>query len=239
MKATIHPLFAALFFVLSFTNNAEAQTEALPGDPIAYGQTAPGYDLLSELSEDYKSSGAVKTKKSVDLEIKASRIHVDLNNEQEVEFSARTGWATDFVWKFGDGKSLSGFQHVKHKFDRAGTYEVTLFASNEEETVKKSVEIVVVDSRQPLELEEMEHYIVFPHDNKLEADLKLNLPRREKKLLFQVQDVEGQQVFEYSLGRVRKNAKVKVDLKNLPDGKYYAVLKGKKYSLVSKLTVMR
>lgn len=239
MKATIHPLFAALFFVLSFTNNAEAQTEALPGDPIAYGQTAPGYDLLSELSEDYKTSGAVKTKKSIDLEIKASRIHVDLNNEQEVEFSVRTGWATDFVWKFGDGKSLSGFQHVKHKFDRAGTYEVTLFASNEEETVKKSVEIVVVDSRQPLELEEMEHYIVFPHDNKLEADLKLNLPRREKKLLFQVQDVEGQQVFEYSLGRVRKNAKVKVDLKNLPDGKYYAVLKGRKYSLVSRLTVMR
>jgi hypothetical protein len=84
MKATIHPLFAALFFVLSFTNNAEAQTEALPGDPIAYGQTAPGYDLLSELSEDYKTSGAVKTKKSIDLEIKASRIHVDLNNEQEV-----------------------------------------------------------------------------------------------------------------------------------------------------------
>jgi PKD repeat protein len=239
MKATIHPLFAALFVVLSLSQAAKAQTETQAGDPIAYGQTVPGYDLLSELSEDYKSSGSVKTKKNTDLEIKASRIHVDLNNEQEVEFSARTGWAKDFLWKFGDGKSLSGFQHVKHKFDKAGTYQVTLLASNEEETVKKTVEIVVVDSRQPLELEEMEHYIVFPHDNRLEADIQLRLPKREKKLVFQVQDVEGQQVFEYSLGRVRKNEQVRVDLKNLPDGKYYAVLKGKKYSLVSRLTVMR
>ncbi len=239
MKATLHPLFAALFVVLSLSQVAKAQTEALAGEPIAYGQTVPGYDLLSELSEDYRSSGSVKTKKNTDLEIKASRIHVDLNNEQEVEFSARTGWAKDFFWKFGDGKSLSGFQHVKHKFDKAGTYQVTLLASNDEETVKKTLEIVVVDSRKPLELEEMEHYIVFPHDNRLEADIQLRLPKREKKLVFQVQDVEGHQVFEYSLGRVRKNEQVRVDLKNLPDGKYYAVLKGRKYSLVSRLSVMR
>ena len=36
-----------------------------------------------------------------------------------------------------------------------------------------------------------------------------------------------------------KKETIRVDLQNIPDGKYYAVLKGKKYSMVSRLSVVR
>jgi hypothetical protein len=54
-----------------------------------------------------------------------------------------------------------------------------------------------------------------------------------------VQDIKGNQVFEHMVGRVGKKETIRVDLQNIPDGKYYAVLKGKKYSMVSRLSVVR
>lgn len=197
------------------------------------------YELLAGLNEDFNRENRIKPAAEADLHIKVSRLRIDLARESEIELSARTGWAKDFVWKFGDGKVTSGFQHVKHKYERPGKYQIILLASNGDKIERQQLEVEVTDSRAPLELQEMEHYIVFPHDNKLEARVQLNLPKKERKLRFQIQDIEGHEVFEYSLGRVRKREIVNVDLKNLPDGKYYAVLKGKKYSLVSRLTVMR
>jgi len=197
------------------------------------------YELLAGLNEDFNRENRMKPSTEADLHIKASRLNIDLAKEGEIELSAKTGWAKDFIWKFGDGKMTSGFQHVKHKYERPGKYQITLLASNGDKLERQQVEIEVVDSRVPLELEEMEHYIVFPHDNKLEAHVQLNLPKRERDLHIQIQNIEGHEVFEYTLGRVRKRQIVKIDMKDLPDGKYYAVLKGKKFSLVSRLTVIR
>jgi hypothetical protein len=41
------------------------------------------------------------------------------------------------------------------------------------------------------------------------------------------------------IGRVKKHSLIKINLQSLADGKYYAILKGKKYSLVSRITVVR
>jgi len=97
----------------------------------------------------------------------------------------------------------------------------------------------VVDNTKPLELEEMEHYIIFPHDNKMEADIQLDLQRKEKHLNIEVQDWEGNKVLQREIGHVKKRSLIKVDLQDLPNGKYYAILKGKKYSLVSRITIVR
>ncbi len=216
-----------------------AQTEPANQNPIAFDNKLNDIDLLAELNEEYSAPKAKTPAKSMDLEIKVSRIHVDLKKEKTVEFSARTAWATDFVWKFGDGSTMSGFQHVKHEFQKPGKYEVVLLASNKDHLAKQTIQIEVADNSIPLELEEMEHYIVFPSNNKLEADIQLKLPRREKHLLLEIKNVEGERVFEYEIGKVRKKEIIHVDLQNLEAGKYYAVLKGKKYSLVSRLTVAR
>jgi hypothetical protein len=239
MKKPVLKLFTVVISGLSIISGLNAQTGKEKLEQGNNGQYAESQDILSVLTDEYAEAKAPRLSSNLDLEIKASRIHVDLNSEQQVEFSARTSWATDFVWKFGDGSTLSGFQNVKHQFSHPGTYRVTLLASNEAEVAKKEIEIQVVDNAAPLELEEMQHYIVFPHDNKLEADIQLNLPRKEKKLVFQILDVEGNPVNNYEIGRVKKRELIHVDLKNLENGKYYAVIKGKRYSLVSKLTVTR
>jgi hypothetical protein len=239
MKKPILKLFTVVISGLSIISGIHAQTGNEKLEQASIGQYAESRDILSVLIDDYAEAKAPRLSSNLDVEIKASRIHVDLNSEQQVEFSARTSWATDFVWKFGDGSTLSGFQNVKHQFSKPGTYRVTLLASNEAEVAKKEIEIQVVDNAAPLELEEMQHYIVFPHDNKLEADIQLNLPRKEKKLVFQILDVAGNPVNNYEIGRVKKRELIHVDLKNLENGKYYAVIKGKRYSLVSKLTVTR
>jgi hypothetical protein len=101
------------------------------------------------------------------------------------------------------------------------------------------MEVTVVDNSKPLQLEEMEHYVIFPHDNKMEAEIQLDLPRKEKHLTFEIQDCEGNKLMNQEIGRVKKHSLIKINLQSLADGKYYAILKGKKYSLVSRITVVR
>jgi hypothetical protein len=220
-------------------STARGQSVVMAGDAIAYGSNIPGYDLLAELTEAAENPKVLRNEKVLDLDIKTSKIHIDLSKEKQVEFSARSEWATNFVWKFGDGSIVSGFQHVKHEFKQPGTYLVTLIASNNEEVAKKTMEVTVVDPGAALELEEMAHFVVFPANNKLEADFQLNMPKREKHLVLEMQDISGASVYQFEIGKARRKELIHVDLRNLEAGKYYAVLKGKRYSLVSKITVAR
>jgi len=221
-------------FSPEFVRAQDIQNEA-----YAQGEIQPGYELLTEFTDAQSVGKLLQRKTNPDLEIRASKLFIDLNSQKEVEFTVSSQWANEFVWKFGDGSSLGGFRHVSHRYTKPGTYLVEVIASNKHEIARKSIEINVIDQSAPLELEEMMHYVVFPHDNRLEAEIQLNLPRREKNLQLEVQDVEGNQVFQYDIGKVRRKERIHVDLQNLEGGKYYTVLKGKKYSLVSKLTVAR
>jgi hypothetical protein len=234
-------LHALVFSCLLATgaSTAVAQSELIAGDPVAFGNMGQTYNLLAELTEAAEQPKILRNEKLLDLEIKTSKMHIDLSKDKQVEFSARSEWATNFVWKFGDGSILSGFQHVKHEFKHPGTYLVTLIASNNEEVAKKTLEVTVVNPNAALELEEMAHFVVFPADNKLEVDFQLNMPRREKHLILEMQDISGSSVYQFEIGKVRKKELIHVDLRNLDAGKYYAVLKGKRYSMVSKITVAR
>jgi hypothetical protein len=238
MNKILHSAITACFLGAA-TLPAFAQTAYVTGDPIAYGQSIPGYDLLAELTDAEAKPKTYREAENLDLEIRASHIHLDLAKEKKVEFSARTEWATKFVWKFGDGSTMSGFQHVQHEFSAPGTYEVTLIASDDKEVAKQTIQVIVLDKSEPLELEEMEQFYVFPANNKLEAEFQLNLPRKEKHLVLEMKNISGDRVYQFEIGKVRKHQKIKVDLQNLEAGKYYAVLKGKKYSLVSRITVAK
>jgi hypothetical protein len=54
-----------------------------------------------------------------------------------------------------------------------------------------------------------------------------------------MKDVAGTRIYQYEIGKVRRKQKVHVDLRNLEAGKYYAVIKGKRFNMVSRITVAR
>ncbi|MCB0819534.1 MAG: PKD domain-containing protein [Bacteroidetes bacterium] len=238
MKKTLQFAFGAML-IAAFTGNASAQSGIIAGDPIAYGETMPGIDLLAELTEAHANPKKYRSEENLDLDIIASARQIDISKGNEVEFSARSQWAENFVWKFGDGSTTSGFQHVKHRFPGPGHYEVTLLATNDKEVARQIISIEVIDSKATLELEEMKQYYVFPTNNKLEAEVTMNLPRKEKHMMLEMKDIAGTRIYQFEIGKVRRNQKIKVDLRDLEAGKYYAIFKGKRYSLVSKIIVAR
>ena len=120
MKTHLHPFVAAMFLLLG--SNITSQAQVPQGEAMAYESSTD--DFLGELTTDYESA-RVNEYNGRDLEIKSSAVYVDLGQEQEVEFSARSGWADQFVWKFGDGKVTSGLQHVKHQFTKPGKLTTT------------------------------------------------------------------------------------------------------------------
>jgi hypothetical protein len=112
-------------------------------------------------------------------------------------------------------------------------------ASNEKDIWRENIEVVVVDSKAGLNLEEMGTYVVFPNDNQLELDIQLRMPKKEKNLLVDIADIEGSGIYKVDLGKVKRNQRVKVNFETLEPGKYYITLRGKRYSSISKLIVAK
>lgn len=199
------------------------------------------FDELPKASSLYASNTKVveESFEAKSITVKASKLVVDYNQGAKVEFSAIAPWATDYMWKFGDGTVLSGIQNASHTFKQPGVYRVSVSASNANEIKKEVIEIKVIDNQKGIKLEEMGHFVVFPTGNKLITDIQLDLPTREKKLFVELQDIAGERVIEQLVGKVRKRQKIRLDFGEIPEGKYYAILKGKRYSMVSHVTVIK
>lgn len=232
MKRTLLPTY--LFFLVTFSSLGILSAQNR-NDLAVNVQELPGYALLSELNLEEKLSSGTKK----ELELKVSKQKIVLGRDSMVEFSAKSKWAKDYIWKFGDGSSLSGFQHVQHMYEKPGKYQVILIASNEDEASRKEIEIEVLANPSALEIKEMGHYFVFPNNNKLITDIQLDLPKNEKRFRVEIKDNRGVRVFEKKYGRVKKDQIITLDLTDLEDGRYYAILKGKKYSVLSKVTIVR
>jgi hypothetical protein len=238
---------ASIAFMTNFLclADAQAQSNLLPG--MIYSGPAYSFideDIFDELPK--AAAAAEKNSRAIDesfaantITVKASKIFVDFNQNPNVEFSAIAPWATDYLWKFGDGSVLSGVQNATHTFKQPGNYRVSVAASNDHQIQNEIIEIKVIDNQHGIKLEEMGHYVVFPTGNKLETEIQLNLPTRERKLYVELQDISGEHVTEQLVGKVRKKQRIKLDFGEIPEGKYYAVLKGKKFSMISKITVIR
>jgi len=247
MTKNLHLSFA-LFTAMNLANlhQTMAQSNLLPGFiSQSSSYTFLDDELFDELPKASKALSsnsfthdelAINTNR---LTVKASKHYIDFNSESPVEFSASADWATDYIWRFGDGSVASGIQNATHKFKEPGVYKVTVTASNENQIQNETIEIKVIDNQKGIKLEEMGHFVVFPTNNKLEANIQLDLPTREKKLYLELQDIAGNQVVEQLVGKVRRKQKIKVDMGEIPEGKYYTIIKGKKFSMISHITVIR
>lgn len=225
-------LLSVLFYTITSLLQAQtsyAEYEDMPVDFALNSKTESSKSLTSapELSEIKK------------IEIKASKRYVDIRGDKNVQFSVTSNFARDFVWKFGDGSMISGMQNTQHTFKDTGVYQVQVLASNEYEVMRESIEIVVVDSKQGMKLEEMGTYVVFPYDNQLLLDVELNLPRKEKQLFVNIDDLSGAGIYTKELRKVKRNQRVKLDFDTLEPGKYYITIRGKRFSSISKLIVAK
>lgn len=228
-------ILLSVFFYSLIHFGAQAQTTYLEYDdlPIEVASNTTKTSTSKELAESLLPADAKK------LEIKASKRYVDLHGDRNVQFSVNSNYAKDFVWKFGDGSIVSGFQNTSHTYKDVGTYQVQVVASNEKDIWRENIEVVVVDSKAGLNLEEMGTYVVFPNDNLLELDIQLRMPKKEKNLLVDIADIEGSGIYKVDLGKVKRNQRVKVNFETLEPGKYYITLRGKRFSSISKLIVAK
>jgi len=228
-------ILLSVFFYTLIHLGAKAQTTYLEYDDLP-AEVASNSLKTSATIEIAESTLPAEAKK---LDIKASKRYVDLHGDRNVQFSVNSNYAKDFVWKFGDGSIVSGFQNTNHIFKEVGTYQVQVVASNEKDIWRENIEVVVVDSKAGLNLEEMGTYVVFPNDNQLELDIQLRMPRKERKLLVDITDISGDGIYNVNLGKVKRNQRVKVNFESLDPGKYYITLKGKRFSSISKLIVAK
>lgn len=228
-------IILSVFFYTFFHLGTQAQTSYLEYDDLPT-------EVASNVAKPASSKEIFETNASViehKLDIKASKKYVDLHGDRNVQFSVNSNYAKDFVWKFGDGSIISGFQNTNHTYKDVGTYQVQVVASNEKDIWRENIEIIVVDSKAGLNLEEMGTYVVFPNDNLLELDIQLRMPKKEKNLLVDIADIEGSRIYKVDLGKVKRNQRVKVNFETLEPGKYYITLRGKRFSSISKLIVAK
>jgi hypothetical protein len=63
---------------------------------------------------------------------------------QPVHFFDYSAGASDYIWDFGDGNTISGEPYPTYGFEHPGTYEITFTASNDEcsDVTSKTIEVV-------------------------------------------------------------------------------------------------
>lgn len=225
-------LLSVLFYTI--TSLLQAQTTF-----AEYDDMPVDFALNNAAEKNKPASPTPELSEIKKIDIKASKRYVDIRGDKDVQFSVTSNFARDYVWKFSDGSMISGMQNTQHTFKETGVYQVQVLASNENEVMRESIDIVVVDSKQGMKLEEMGTYVVFPSDNQLLLDVELNLPRKEKLLFVNIDDISGSGIYTKELRKVKRNQRVKLDFDTLEPGKYYITIKGKRFSSISKLIVAK
>jgi PKD repeat protein len=176
----------------------------------------------------------------VSASITASATSVEANNNY-VTFSAQVNGATDFTWNFGDGTIVSGTTNPSHVFTQPGTYEVTFIASNAYCIDSKSVTIVVKNSSTlgVSQIESKASFGLYPNPVIDLANIQLNMPQNEEKIVVYVLDGSGKLVKTENFSRVDKKSSIQINVSELANGVYQLMIQGKHFSANTKLNIVR
>jgi hypothetical protein len=111
-------------------NNVYAQGNNLTGSVTVTNLPAQEYVVTVTHSSGYTAQEYITVNGSnpVNATINASATNVMI--DEMVSLTANATNATEFVWNFGDGNTVTGTASVQHAYDAAGTYNVTLTASS-------------------------------------------------------------------------------------------------------------
>lgn len=176
----------------------------------------------------------------VSASITASSTTVEANNNY-VTFEAQVNGATDFTWNFGDGTIVSGATNPSHVYTQPGTYEVTFIASNAYCIDSKSITIVV-KSANPLSVNQVESkasFALYPNPVLDIANVQLNMPQNEDKLVVYILDGAGKLVKTENFNRIDKKSTIQLNVSELANGIYQIMIQGKHFSANAKLDIIR
>lgn len=172
--------------------------------------------------------------------VTASATTVEVNNNY-VTFNAEVNGATDFTWNFGDGTIVSGTTNPSHVYTQAGTYEVTFIASNAYCIDSKTMTIVVKNAN-PLSVNQVESkasFALYPNPVIDIANIQLNMPQNEEKLVVYVLDGAGKLVKTENFSRIDRKSSIQMNVSELANGVYQLMIQGKHFSANTKLNIIR
>lgn len=146
-----------------------------------------------------------------------------------------TDATTTYAWDFGDGAS-STTESPSHTYATAGTYNVTMIASNPcgKDTIGGSVTITNVGIEQNANLRDIR---VYPNPNNGLFSISSNL-ETEDNLRLVIIDLTGKVVFSKELGTT-KQVQVSVDGTAFSAGIYQVQISGSKTQINSRINIIR
>jgi hypothetical protein len=169
-----------------------------------------------ELETGYTISAASDLLATFDM----SNDTIDLNSDEALELSTADKSITSFIWNFGDGTALNYSPNPSYLYPSAGTYTVTLVASNGTCTDSSS-QIVVVEGTSiatGINEEHANSTITLAANNEV-VDLSFSMDR-ETAIEVEVYSVSGQKVMPDRTQKVFRN-KLSYDFSSLSPGVYY------------------
>jgi hypothetical protein len=146
-------------------------------------------------------------------------VYVSEDNEELVEFSAGSKLITSYLWDFGDGSPLSTSPNPSHLYTVAGTYTVTLIASDGN-CSDTSSQVVVIFVSVWTGIDGMNNFgqISFGTNNST-TEIMFHLDKLTE-VTMEVYNSLGQQIFESRKLKV-KDETIVYDFNNSPAGIYY------------------
>lgn len=160
------------------------------------------------------------------------------NGTASVSFQNTSTAATRFSWNFGDGNT-STEAHPTHTYSKAGTYQVSLIASNGGSCNDIAIGAVTISAVTALSdpgLDER-RFRVYPNPAQEMAVMELSLEQPEE-VRAELTDLLGRQLRNWELGKVRE-LRQQVDLSALQPGTYVLTLYGNSFRQGRKILVIR
>lgn len=120
----------ANYVVKDYDGNIYAQGANFSGELTIEGLPAQEYIITlthtsGYVAEEYVLVGGVQ---GLEAELNADAVVTTV--DEPVTFTATANGATNYTWNFGDGNTLNAGATVQHSYETAGTYNVTVTASN-------------------------------------------------------------------------------------------------------------